>query len=33
LGINTLVTSRGPADLEAFCHEFTAEFAPAGLLV
>ncbi len=33
LGINTLVTSRGPEDLGAFCRELTAAFAPAGLLV
>jgi protease I len=33
LGINTLITSRKPDDLDAFCREFTAEFAPAGLLV
>jgi protease I len=28
-GINTLVTSRSPADLEAFCRELTATFAVA----
>jgi protease I len=33
LGINTLVTSRGPEDLAAFCREFTAAFAPEGVLV
>jgi protease I len=33
LGINTLVTSRKPDDLDAFCREMTAAFAPAGLLV
>ena len=33
LGINTLVTSRKPEDLDAFCREFTAAFAPAGVLV
>ena len=33
LGINTLVTSRGPEDLDVFCRELTAAFAPAGVLV
>ena len=33
LGINTLVTSRRPEDLDAFCRELTAAFAPAGVLV
>ena len=33
LGINTLVTSRKPDDLDAFCREMTAAFAPAGVLV
>ena len=33
LGINTLVTSRGPEDLGAFCREFTTAFAPEGVLV
>ena len=32
-GINTLVTSRQPEDLRAFCREFTAAFAPASLAV
>ncbi len=32
-GINTLVTSRQPEDLTAFCRELTAAFAPAGVLV
>jgi protease I len=33
LGINTLVTSRGPEDLGVFCRELTATFAPAAALV
>ena len=33
LGINTLVTSRKPEDLGAFCREMVAAFAPAGVLV
>jgi protease I len=33
LGINTLVTSRGPDDLGAFCREMTTAFAPTGVLV
>jgi protease I len=33
LGINTLVTSRRPEDLGAFCREFTAAFTPAGATV
>jgi protease I len=33
LGINTLVTSRGPDDLGAFCREFTAAFSPTDVLV
>jgi protease I len=33
LGINTLVTSRNPEDLGAFCREMVAAFAPAGVLV
>jgi deglycase len=32
-GINTLVTSRQPDDLRAFCRECTAAFAPASLAV
>ncbi len=32
-GLNTLVTSRQPEDLRAFCREFTAAFAPASLAV
>ena len=32
-GINTLVTSRKPDDLGAFCRALTAEFAPASLAV
>jgi protease I len=31
-GINTLVTGRGPEDLDAFCTALVAEFAPAGVL-
>ena len=31
VGINTLVTSRKPDDLDAFCREITAVFAPAGV--
>ena len=33
LGINTLVTSRKPEDLGAFCRELITAFAPSGLLV
>jgi protease I len=33
LGINTLVTSRKPDDLDAFCGEMVSAFAPAGALV
>ncbi len=33
VGINTLITSRQPEDLESFCREVIAEFAPAGVLV
>jgi protease I len=33
LGINTLVTSRKPDDLDAFCSEMVAAFAPASALV
>jgi protease I len=33
LGINTLVTSRGPDDLGVFCREMTAAFASTGVLV
>jgi protease I len=33
LGINTLVTSRRPDDLDAFCREMMAAFAPARVLV
>jgi protease I len=33
LGINTLVTSRGPEDLDAFCRELIVTFAPVGELV
>ena len=33
LGINTMVTSRKPEDLGAFCREMVAAFAPAGVLV
>jgi protease I len=33
LGINTLVTGRGPEDLGPFCREMTAAFAPTGVLV
>jgi protease I len=33
LGINTLVTSRKPDDLGAFCREMVTAFAPAGVLV
>jgi putative intracellular protease/amidase len=32
-GINTLVTSRQPEDLRAFCREFTAACAPVSLAV
>lgn len=32
-GINTLVTSRGPEDLRAFCRQFTAEIAPTEVFV
>jgi protease I len=32
-GINTMVTSRGPDDLDAFCREMTAAFVPTGALV
>ena len=31
-GINTLVTGRGPEDLDAFCAALVAEFAPAEVL-
>jgi protease I len=31
-GINTLVTGRGPDDLDAFCGAFVAEFAPVEVL-
>jgi protease I len=33
LGINTLVTGRGPQDLGPFCREMTEAFAPTGVLV
>jgi protease I len=33
LGINTLVTSRGPDDLGAFCRELTTAFSPTDVLV
>jgi len=32
-GINTLVTSRQPGDLRAFCRKLMAAFAPASLAV
>ena len=32
-GINTLVTSRGPEDLGAFCRELVAAFTPTAVLV
>jgi protease I len=33
LGINTLVTSRKPEDLDAFCREMVAAFTPSDVLV
>jgi protease I len=33
LGINTLVTSRKPEDLDAFCREMLSAFAPTSVLV
>ena len=33
LGINTLVTARGPEDLGPFCGELIAAFTPTGVLV
>jgi putative intracellular protease/amidase len=32
-GINTLITSRKPDDLNAFCREFTKAFAETRVLV
>jgi protease I len=32
-GINTLITGRGPADLDAFCDVITDTFAPEHALV
>jgi protease I len=33
LGVNTLVTARGPNDLGPFCRELITAFTPAGVLV
>jgi hypothetical protein len=33
LGINTLVTARGPKDLGPFCSELVTAFTPTGVLV